>query len=38
MRTRVHAGIMKRWMPGSGGVLAGAFPACAVMNSKVFNN
>ena len=38
MRTRVHAGFMKGVMPGSGGVLAGAFPACAVMHSKVFNN
>jgi hypothetical protein len=25
-------------IPGSGAVLAGAFPACAVMDIEVFNN
>ncbi|RKE37033.1 hypothetical protein B0G76_3260 [Paraburkholderia sp. BL23I1N1] len=38
MRTRMQVGFMKEVMPGSGAVLAGAFPACAVMDSEVFNN
>ncbi|CAE6749992.1 hypothetical protein R69888_02928 [Paraburkholderia haematera] len=38
MRTRMHVGFMKEVMPGSGAFLAGAFPACAVMDSEVFNN
>jgi hypothetical protein len=38
MRTRVHVGFPKGVVPGSGACLAGAFPACAVINSEVFNN
>jgi|OM-RGC.v1.039520438 hypothetical protein len=38
MRTRVHVGFMNEMMPGSGVSLAGAFPACAVMDREVFNN
>ncbi|SOE98996.1 hypothetical protein SAMN05446635_6996 [Burkholderia sp. OK233] len=38
MRTRVHVGFMKGMMPGSGAFIAGAFPACAVMDIEVFNN
>ncbi|PRX28164.1 hypothetical protein B0G75_112107 [Paraburkholderia sp. BL18I3N2] len=38
MRTRVHVGISKEVVPGSGACLAGAFPACAVTTSKTFDN
>jgi hypothetical protein len=38
MRTRVHVGFPKGMMPGSGTCLAGAFSACADMNSEAFNN
>lgn len=37
MRTRVHVGFMKEVMPKLRCFFAGAFPACAVMDSEVFN-